>query len=109
MANRRGICDGIAIRTRTLGLYCANEPVSPAPLDGLPLADSTHTYLRLCAPSTVGSAAGSGRKVLAVPHPAFAVRVVARFRRGPPASLDSDVKSDAVRAASLSALPLVDE
>ena len=34
------------------------EPVSPAPLDGLPLADSTHTHLRLCAPSTVGSAAG---------------------------------------------------
>ena len=51
------------------------EPVSPAPLDGLPLADSTHTYLRLCAPSTVTSAAGSGRKVLAVPQHHVAVHI----------------------------------
>ena len=40
------------------------EPVSPAPLDGLPLADSTHTYLRLCAPSTVTSAAGMAAAAL---------------------------------------------
>ena len=59
------------------------EPVSPAPLDGLPLADSTHTDAasRLCVPSTGGSAAGSGRKVLAVPHPLFAARRDARSER----------------------------
>ena len=53
--------------------------------------------LRLCVPSTGGSAAGIGRKVLAVPHPVFAVRVVAiqaNMNRAQGPSYRSDLYSE---------------